>query len=255
MLRWGIVFSLLATSSFAMPAPDNCNEHFFQKEMPNITIQDKTYQLCFSKFAALDSSVTKTPLWSAEHLTQDRIKAAKTLTRKNTFHPEPLLPVQDRASLADYLGNNYDRGHMSPDADMPDALSMHESFSLSNMVPQHPCNNEIIWKNIEISVREYVLSVGEVYVVTGPIFGDDKTIGQNKVKVPTKIFKAVYDPNKNSAVVITTLNSNVVNYDTISLEQLKILTGIDVFPMVKNPSSLTLPPLHKMNGICKKNAL
>lgn len=253
MLRLIFCFSLLVSTAFAMPAPNNCDEHFFLKKMPNTATTDKTYQICFTKFATLNSSVTKTPLWSAEHLTQDRIKSAKTLIRKNTFHPEPLLPVQDRASLTDYLSNGYDRGHMSPDADMPDALSMHESFSLANMVPQHPCNNEIIWKNIEISVREYVLSVGEVYVLTGPIFGDDKTIGPNKVKVPTKIFKAVYDPTKNTVIVLTTLNSNVTNYETITLEQLKILTGIEAFPMVREPSLMVLPSLHKMNGICKKS--
>ena len=213
--------------------------------------------LCKTQYGVLDSSVTKTPLWSAEHLTADRVNSAKNIKRKNEFHPEPLIPFEDRATLADYLGSGYDRGHMSPDKDMPDALSMHESFSLANMVPQNPCNNEIIWAAIEGSVRKYALTT-DVYVVTGPIFGDNNpitpnsTIGGSRVWVPTKLFKAVYDPNKNALIIVETDNANVQTYNTLTLEQLKQMTGVTPFPTVVNPTELTLPPLHKLSGSCKK---
>lgn len=246
-----------AHAAHSAPAPEACQDQFYNHQTPDTTSTNgaKLYPLCFTQFGVLDSSITKTPLWSGEHLTADRIKAAKEIKRKDEFHPEPNISFVDRATLADYLGSGFDRGHMSPDKDMPDALSMHESFSLANMVPQNSCNNEIIWAAIEGSVRKYVLENNEVYVITGPIFGSNPptaTIGGSKVWVPTKIFKAIYDPAKNSEIIVVTDNANVQTYDTIIPVQLQEMTGINVFPTVQNPTVLTFPPLHKLSGSCKK---
>jgi endonuclease G len=264
LILLGVLFGI--SKAYSAPAPQACEGQFYNKEMPDYDLAvmqgndpskspDQIYTICFSQFGLQNSVRYKIPLWSAEHLTQDRLIAAKTIKRKDQFHPEITMPVDDRASLADYVGKGYDRGHMSPDADMPDALSMYESFTLANMVPQHPCNNEIIWKNIEISVRSYVRANGEVYVITGPILGGSATIGTSQVSVPTKIFKAIYDPLQNSVLVVVTENANVITYDSITLDQLKDLTGVDAFPSVregKAPSILALPPLFKMSGLCKK---
>jgi endonuclease G len=272
---FGMIFGaiiLIASTHivYGEPAPQACETQFYNKQMPDYDSalwlgndpsrppEQQIYTLCYTQFGLQNSAITKTPLWSAEHLTSNRIKAAQLLKRKNTFHAEPLIAVPDRATLADYLRSGYDRGHMSPDKDQPDALSMYESFSLANMVPQNPCNNEIIWAAIEESVRNYVLTSGEVYVVTGPIFGllngtnTTGTIGTSKVYIPVKLFKAVYDPAKNAIIVIVTDNANVQTYDSVTLAELEGMTGITVFPTIQNPSALVLPPLHKMSGSCKK---
>lgn len=80
------------------------------------------------------SGVTKTPIWSAEYLTKEKI-AAK-LPRKDSFHPESKLPSSERAELSDYARSGYDRGHMTPSADMGMASAQAETFTLANMVPQ-----------------------------------------------------------------------------------------------------------------------
>jgi endonuclease G len=255
--------------AFGAQAPQACETQFYNKQMPDYDSAmwrgndpsqppEQVYTLCYTQIGLQNSARTKTPLWSAEYLTSDRIKAAKLLKRKNTFHAEPLITIQDRAVLADYLGSGYDRGHMSPDKDQPDALSMYESFSLANMVPQNPCNNEIVWAAIEESVRNYVLTNGEVYVVTGPIFGllngtnTTGTIGTSKVYIPVKLFKAVYDPAKNAVIVMVTDNANVQTYDSVTLAELEGMTGVNVFPTIALAIDLVLPPLHKMSGSCKK---
>jgi endonuclease G len=51
----------------------------------NERVAGKTRELCCSGFAVLYSGVTPTLLWSAEHLTRDRVDAAKALRRRNSF--------------------------------------------------------------------------------------------------------------------------------------------------------------------------
>lgn len=60
---------------------------------------------------------------------------------------------------------------------------------MSNMTPQLPKLNRISWRKVEASVRKLALQDGEVWVVTGAIFGS-KRIG-NGVSVPTLIYKAI----------------------------------------------------------------
>ncbi len=74
------------------------------------------------------------------------------------------------------------------------------SFSLANMVPQDPCNNEVLWEGIELAVRDLTLSEGEVFVVTGPVFrGAELRILNGRVLIPTHLYKAIYVPSRNIA--------------------------------------------------------
>src|SRR5881628_2262758 len=86
----------------AEPAPQGCEEHFLGGMMPDTSRSraQKTRQLCYSEFALLHSGLTKTPIWSAEHLTSERLDAASGLKRKNPFHAESRLSPDERAELA-----------------------------------------------------------------------------------------------------------------------------------------------------------
>ena len=46
---------------------------------------------------------------------------------------------------------------------------MSESFLLSNISPQNPLFNSGGWQKLESQVRSWVLSEGEMFIVTGPI--------------------------------------------------------------------------------------
>ena len=80
-------------------------------------------------------------------------------------------------------------------ADMPTPNAMRQSFTLSNAVPQNRNQNSGSWLKIEKDTRAYVMrAVSDVYVITAPVFEEDgKTIGANQVRVPTHLFKLVYD--------------------------------------------------------------
>jgi endonuclease G len=169
------LFGLLVS---AHAQPPSCERHFFQKAAPEVTrktLQTSTVGLCFEAFAVLHSGVSKTPLWSAEHLTRDSLKAAREIPRADSFHAEPALPPGQGAELADYVRSGFDRGHMAPAADMPTAQAQHESFSLANIVPQNRKNNQILWSAIEGATRHLTNLRGELYVITGPVFEGEKS--------------------------------------------------------------------------------
>ncbi len=184
----------------------------------------------------MHSGITRTPLWAAEFLTADRIAAASQLPRRNAFHPETKIPACDRAELADYARSGYDRGHMSPNHDMPTPTAQRESFFLANIVPQAPKINQNLWEGIETAVRTLVSNDHDLYVITGSLFESSEAEQLNGcVLVPSSVFKAIYDPGRHEAGAYVTMNeknSRTMQYDAISIEELERRAGINLFPMM-----------------------
>ena len=150
--------------------------------------------LCSDNFAVLYSGRSKTPLVVVERLSRQQIDDADE-KRTNEFFPDPRLPATERAYLDDYKGSGFDRGHMSAAGNAPTPNAMAQTFALSNMVPQNPTHNRRVWSKVEADTRKYARrATGDVFVFTGPLFdAGHETIGRNKVWVPTRIFKLVYD--------------------------------------------------------------
>src|SRR3954454_22433987 len=82
-----------------------CPEHFAEGRAPALVeakLTRRTHVLCYSGYAVLFSGLTRTPLWSAGHLTQQRVAASRGQDRVNAFHPDAKLPPEDRSELSDY---------------------------------------------------------------------------------------------------------------------------------------------------------
>jgi endonuclease G len=222
--------------SSAMAQLERCGQHFVGGTSPALLksqLSRRTQALCYEQFAVLHSGIVRTPLWSAEHLTRDEIEAAGQLKRRSAFHHEARLPPEDRAELADYAHSGYDRGHMSPSGDMATPKAQYQSFSLANMIPQNPCNNEVLWEGIESAVRDLASAEGELYVITGPIYeGTDIPFLNGRVGVPSRIYKAVFDPARRAAAAYVTPNTDGKDWQAISIDQLAQIAGIDPFPAV-----------------------
>ncbi len=193
----------------------------------------------------MHSGVSKTPLWSAEHLTRNMLSGKAK--RSNDFHAEERLSHNERAELNDYAHSGYDRGHMAPSADFIDPQSNQECFTLANMVPQVHNNNAGVWAHIEGATRYLVKKSGEAYIITGPIYSGEniQRIG-SRVLVPTKLFKAIYLPSSGQGGAYLTVNAAGDNYSVISIAQLEKLTGINLFPKMSpaaKQQTLSLPPV------------
>ncbi len=223
------IIAFILSLNIALAGPiDDCEEY------AKLGIPGKNGELlCRKGFLLAHSSEYKTPIWVIEHLTAEKAKG--NIPRYNKFQPDPDLEEGKRAELSDYKKSGYDRGHMAPSADMRwDQQAMVECFYLSNMVPQVGKGmNQGIWKNLEEYIRGWAIDRNELYVFTGPIYEDGvkETIGNNKVAVPTHLYKIVYDPNKAEAIAFIMPNEkletkNMPNY-IVTIREVESKTGLD----------------------------
>lgn len=176
--------------------------------------------------------------WVAYELTLEEVNGS--FKRTNDFRPDPKVKTGS-ASLADYRGSGYDRGHLAPAADMKwSPIAMSESFYMSNMSPQRPSFNRGIWKRLEEQVRKWAVNNKSVYIATGGVLTSGLIkIGPNQVSVPEKFYKVILDyqepelrgigfilPNKGS-------KEPLENY-AITIDKVESMTGIDFFHKLPN---------------------
>ena len=214
-----------------------CHQHFYDSIPPALQgtrgnkLRVNTYELCFHGFAVLYSGVSRTPLWSAEHLTAERITQARQMGREDSFREEMRLPVSARSTLSDYNRSGYDRGHLAPNGDMASKSEQFDSFSLANIAPQNGNHNRNLWRHIETTTRQLAIDHGQIYVITGVVFEGDTLVSIGTgVLVPSHFYKAIYIPSLGSAGVYYSPNDAVPSHEIISLSELSKRTGIDVMP-------------------------
>ena len=247
----------LLASAFAanLAHADACPAMYVDGRKPEITnprMDVETTELCYTVFGVMHSGLTRTPLWSAEHLTASNVAAAQALSRENSFHAERRLPAGQRAELSDYARSGFDRGHMAPNGDMPDRISQQDSFTLANMVPQDSANNRYVWAGIEGAVRKMAKKEGDLYVLTGPAFigGNLRKVGN--VLVPSHLYKAVYSPRQRAGAAYFIANVDTKDYEVLSIAQLEDRIGINLLPSLTRQQKMAMLSLPKVNRKSKK---
>lgn len=268
-----IILGLVASGSFAiafgqekisqwlgqttsLTSNSACLDQFYRDIPPYLakeSLKKDTYPLCFNGFSVMYSGVSKTPLWSAEVLTPQRL--SQKIPREDSFHEETRVKSSHQALLSDYKGSGFDRGHMAPNADMPNKEAQFDSFSLANMVPQAPKNNQKVWREIEEATRAIVTKQRQdVYVVTGPTFTGQKlkTIG-NGVIVPTAVFKAIYIPKTGAIGAYYAPNDNSLSMNVVSICYLEEKLGINLFPQLTEEQKRNTYKLPRTANAVKAN--
>lgn len=236
------IFSFTTISS----AAENfaaCPQFFANAKAPIVAPRPTDRALCYDAFAILHSGESKTAVYVAQKLNRASVADADE-KRKDKFFADARLRSAERATLADYKGSGWSRGHMAPAGDMPSVQAMAQSFSLANMVPQAQKHNGGAWaKSVEAATRKYAArATGNVYVITGPSYSpsiqESEGIGPGQVRVPKYLFKLVYDEDMNKAWAHWHLNDDATRGSKpITYAELVKRTGINFLPGV-NPSGL-----------------
>ena len=111
-----ILFLVVGITTPLCAATTGCPSEYLNGIAPDILsarLATNTHELCFDDFLVMHSGISRTPLWSAEHLTRSNLMEAKGLRRKNAFHPEDSLPAGERSELRDYSRSGFDRGQIA----------------------------------------------------------------------------------------------------------------------------------------------
>lgn len=197
--------------------------------IPEQIIKQKAYIVSYNEG-------TKIPNWVAWHLTSDHSDGP--VGRINAFYEDIQVPAP-RATLEDYKGSGWSRGHLCPAGDNKwDSEAMRQSFSLINVCPQDASLNSGLWNSIEIDCRNWARKFGDIYIVCGPVFykGEHQTIGNNGVYVPEAFFKVVLclngEPKGMGIVVKNNLGSKKKDLYYNSIDQVERITGMDFFPLL-----------------------
>jgi endonuclease G len=171
---------------------------------------------------------------TASEATNNRFK------RTNNFREDAKVNTGS-ASMSDYKGSGYDRGHLAPAGDMAfSSTAMSESFYMSNMSPQHPSFNRGIWKELESLTRAWASEYSTLYIATGAILTPNlRTIGSNQVSIPSYYYKAILDYDETSgdyrgiAFILPNQKGNrsLQSY-VVSIDNLESRTGIDFYPQL-----------------------
>jgi len=202
------------------------------------------------------------PNWASWDLTASDLGSSG---RTSSFYTDTNLPPNFyRVSTDDYSGSGYDRGHMCPSADRTITNTVNKLvFFMSNIIPQAPNNNEIVWENFEDYCRTLAQSGYELLIMCGPS-GFNGTLIQpsQRVFIPAYTWKIVVvvpsgSDNALSRIDATTRvislkipNSNSVssswqNYVT-SASQIEVDTGFTFFTAL--PSDVASALRNKVDG-------
>jgi endonuclease G len=132
----------------------------------------------------------KVPNWVSWELNTSYLGST---ARQDDFRPDDTFPPNiPQASLADYSGSGYDRGHMCPSADRTLTVAANQqTFFLTNMVPQAANNNQGPWAVLENDLRTIARTGKELFIISGGTFSaSSNTIGTGVV-VPDQTFKVI----------------------------------------------------------------
>lgn len=222
-----ILMYLFTTTAFA-----NCSWMVFGGEFP-LTSEPHVI-LCKKEFVIGYSTNKKTLLWVAMLLDPEKITMPNAV-ESLSFKIDPTIDKDKQAALSDYAGSGFDRGHMAPFEDVNhDREAAVESMYLTNTLPQHLSSNRGIWRVLEKNTREAALE-GKLFIISGPIFeGNIETMGENKIPVPTKVFKIIIDPRTKTSTTYILPNASIPSSDLpkfiFTREEVKRQTNIEMVP-------------------------
>ncbi|XP_029604954.1 endonuclease domain-containing 1 protein [Salmo trutta] len=200
---------------------DPQNQDRYKKICQRRDINNRNYE-----FATLYDTLNKIPVFSAY-----RVRTKTSTNRNENWYIEPQLDNskdnsfqgteklgRDGATMGihqalkeDYKNSGYDKGHLFPVSHADTQETADATFTLTNVVPQDRCLNEVWWKDLEGKIIDYldnylkqqqqgnpvannlvpggpvannIVQGHTAYVVTGAVPGSSTISNTVNVKVP-----------------------------------------------------------------------
>ena len=149
-LNYGSIHLLMGNPSNAMPMVENSSNYLMLKPQ---------YALSYNRERNI-------PNWASWQLNQSWLGEAK---RQDDFRSDPTLPSNwYRVRPTDYAKSGFDKGHVVSSEDRGKSDSDNSAtFLMTNMIPQAPDNNRVVWAQFEEACRALAKQGKELYIVAG----------------------------------------------------------------------------------------
>jgi endonuclease G len=202
-VRWFKLSSVLAVLlSFGglsvLSAPETWLKEFVYAGLPRKADYPNDIQVLENDFYIVGyDNAYMNPAWVA-----CRFKKSFGDRFTNFPRPEQTLWTVDRRTSArvcdgDFDGAGYDRGHMAPNFGMMKSNgpgAQLDTFRMSNIIPQKADLNRYAWKDLEHQIcSTWLKKYGDLWVITGPIYGSHPTSLHSGIRIPKAFYKIVLD--------------------------------------------------------------
>ena len=190
-------------------------------------LQKEGFEICYNY-------KLKAPLYTRHIMKYSDLKK-QTYSREGLrFFEDVNIPRRYRATLRDYRGSGFDRGHMVSNRSQAfDRKRQKATFVLSNITPQYPNFNRGIFRLTEKLSRKLVTrEIGSAVVYTGAIFDrmNPKRIGPGRIAVPSHVYKVINFKNgKNLSFLIPNIEKNQGKKPSkfrVDVREIEKLTGM-----------------------------
>jgi endonuclease G, mitochondrial len=256
-------FDITVLSPLPVVYDDNDHMYFGNPGNAATTEDSASNYLMRKPYYALSYSRDRgIPNWVSWHLYAPDLG---TISRTEDFRPDNSLPAGwYQVPETAYSGSGFDKGHNTPSGDRTNTADANSStFLMTNMIPQAPTNNQILWSRLEDSLRRLATLGYEVYIVMGTYGvggtganGFATSVDAGRVTVPANIWKvAVVLPNGDNdssrvnlstrVIAVDMPNTNVTtssNWKTfrVSVDAIEAATGYDILSKLPQAFQATL---------------
>ncbi|HNV72472.1 MAG TPA: DNA/RNA non-specific endonuclease, partial [Candidatus Ozemobacteraceae bacterium] len=213
--------------------------------LPRALHATSEYQLLEnSSFWTGYSEYRQNPLWSSYRLGLEEkgIPAGRISYFKSDSR------VRNPVSHSDFAKTGFDRGHLAPNSGIATRygeVGQLETFVMSNVCPQAPDLNRKLWETIErLEDDKWANSLGEVYVIAGPIFDETRQFLPAKkrgdIEIPDAFFKVIVDETSTDARMLAFLIPQTVtgkerpDQFLVSVDEIERRAGLDLFPALSD---------------------
>lgn len=180
------------------------------------------------------------PLWAAYTLRGDQDLHEVKRPKSKKFSQDNR--VASGITHGDYTNSGYDRGHMAPS----DAIGkwfgktgQDATFVVTNICPQEHKMNDEVWGGLEAAeVYVFADQFEQIWIICGPIFGNNPDTIGNGVQVPESFFKIIVEDDENQPEILAVIMEQdaagthhaLKEYsDDVTVDLIEEKTGLDFF--------------------------
>lgn len=236
-------YELSDPSERALPGAATASDNRLYMGQPNATIPVQVLDNPGFLVGYVDA--LKQPLWVAY-----QARAVRDASGPERPWFEADTRTQAQVSYHDYKCDRWTRGHLAPNfviSRLYGRKAQEAAFLMSNISPQDKEFNSGVWQRLEeLEVDDWAREFEQLWVVTGPVFGDRPRKTCAGIPIPAAFFRVLLDLDAETPRAIAFLIPQSAARDAslgdfvVSIDAVESATGLDLFSQLADEQEVAL---------------